>query len=995
MKILLLNLSDAHFTDKTYIKEDIIDAQVQALNALGDFDQCIVLFAGDIAFSGKENEYKKAQFYLGKLYQKIKDKFNINISTFVVPGNHDINFGSVTRNRNEIRDLLNNTICDETISNELNRFEKFFKFASYYKCFMHNKLVENKFLTFGKEILQINLINSELFSTYNDENKDDDKGLHYLPESEINKLKKRKDSNFVITLSHRGPDWFIWESGNNLKKMLYANTDIFVYGHEHINDITNTIRKDNSLIKSIATGMNFELNNISFTAIMLDTEKKRAQATLLNWKDDNDMFLREVYGEFDIELNKSDQYFLEPNSNFIQDFSLDDEKFNIDQYFVFSGVEKIEEDKYTEINDYNEFLSSVFYNDCTIIEGEDSSGKTLLLKKIYLSIVTKAAPLYLCEEYITKGSIAKAVKFAFDQQYSSKQIDYEKFLQLDKDKRIVLLDDYHKINPKYISLIEEYLNEHFGHIVISTKMKWEIDIVSSIKEKLNKKFEINKYRILPFYSQKRLELIEKLYGLYNRSQGSNVSLYDESKKINDFIREQIRLFSLSPQFINMYVNYCTRTADLEGSPNNAFGKVFENNLVNSIRKHTSDANIDEYSVLLELIAYDIHFQEKYPISSDELSKIIIRYNQENLMNVNFRLFCDVMIKAKVLKEENNSYTFYCNSYLAYFVAKSVNTKYNNGDANGELNIIIQNICFNINGDILLFLSYITSNISMLRLIRENAENLMDNWVEFDIDKKNIGFISNSICPLEIELPTPEDRKKLEQRMEKYEKEAISDEQIQSVSIYDYDKSDVEREDYKLGQALRYTELLCKILPGFNHRLNKNDKEKFVENIFKFPNRILYKIFRVYDLNHEKIVENIMNFCEENDIEITENEIKHDIAKSAETFTLNVYNNFAHLSVTSKTIEAIKQYLPTNTNEKILRIMMLENLGAFNDFTSEAGKLYDKPKQQEVIKSMVSRIVHKHFICNKNLKIIGNVESVATKYFGRSFKKRYLINKTLC
>lgn len=77
MKILLIHLSDAHLKDKTYIDEKIINAQVQAINSLGKFDKCCIVFSGDLAHSGQENEYKKAKFYLGNLWRKLTNKFNL------------------------------------------------------------------------------------------------------------------------------------------------------------------------------------------------------------------------------------------------------------------------------------------------------------------------------------------------------------------------------------------------------------------------------------------------------------------------------------------------------------------------------------------------------------------------------------------------------------------------------------------------------------------------------------------------------------------------------------------------------------------------------------------------------------------------------------------------------------------------------------------------------------------------------------------------------
>ena len=239
MKLLLLHLSDAHFKDKTYIDNSIIESQVQTLNKIDKFDKCCIVFSGDISFSGQINEFKKASYYLGKLWKLIGKKFEpqYGVSTYMVPGNHDINFDGISRDRSEICELKRETITEQQISDELLKFAGFYDFANFYHNFYSNKLVENKIITIANKKVQINLINSELFSICNDSHNDDDKSLHFLPENEWVKLSKAKNVDLVITVSHRGPEWFDWDSCNQFKKKLIEETDIFLYGHEHIDNI--------------------------------------------------------------------------------------------------------------------------------------------------------------------------------------------------------------------------------------------------------------------------------------------------------------------------------------------------------------------------------------------------------------------------------------------------------------------------------------------------------------------------------------------------------------------------------------------------------------------------------------------------------------------------------------------------------------------------------------------------------------------------------------
>lgn len=739
MKILFIHLSDAHLKDSVYIDERIIDAQVQALNAVGDFDKCCLVVSGDLAYSGQINEYKKCSFYLGRLWRKIKDKFSMKypVSTLVVPGNHDMDFGGTPRSRSEVVELLSKKVNNGMIVDELKKFDNFYSFAERYHCFQYNKLVDVKTFDVEGKKIQVNLINSELFSTYKDSLGDDDKGKHFLPESEWGKLARGQNVDLVITISHRGPEWFNWENANSFKTYLYSSTDLFLYGHEHVDDISEVCHADNHLVKSIAQGIDFCDRNIAFTTLLVDLENNVSNTVLFYWDKTANAFIRKVCQEFVIEKNKDSQYLLEPSHEYVKSISVDENNFSRNNYFVFPGIEIIGQEKHNEVKDFSEFLSLIDCNKQILIEAEESSGKSSLLHQIYNSLIGNYVPIYLNEGNVIGKNPERAIKSAFEEQYGNKPAIYEKYLQIDKNKKVILLDDLNMIKTQYLKPLEEHLCAQFGHVISVIEPKWKVDMVEIVKEQLDDTSNMLKVRLLPFYATKRLELIKGLIKTYNQNQDDTDHM---AENINTFITDQIKFFSLSPKFINMYVEYCVRDADMATSSNkNVFGRVFENNLVNNIRRFASEEAVDEFCVLLEEVAYQIHFGEKYPLSSTDLSNIIDKYNDDNLMKVSVQRFCDVMIKAKVLIEQDNSYYFYNNSYLSYFVAKSLNSRYNNGEDAGELEQISQNICFNINGDILLFLSYITSNLNILRFIKQKAEDHMAGWTEFNLDEKMLAL----------------------------------------------------------------------------------------------------------------------------------------------------------------------------------------------------------------------------------------------------------------
>ena len=91
MKILFLHLSDAHLKDNTDLRLININGIVNSLTQIGDFDECVLVFSGDVANSGEKNAYANAGKLVGYIAKGISQKYIDGkiVQTLIVPGNHD------------------------------------------------------------------------------------------------------------------------------------------------------------------------------------------------------------------------------------------------------------------------------------------------------------------------------------------------------------------------------------------------------------------------------------------------------------------------------------------------------------------------------------------------------------------------------------------------------------------------------------------------------------------------------------------------------------------------------------------------------------------------------------------------------------------------------------------------------------------------------------------------------------------------------------------
>ena len=281
MKILFLHLSDAHFKEDTRFKDINIDAIVNGLRQVDKFDECILVFSGDVAHSGEKNQYKKASMFLGTLIKQIKDNYlpDKRIYTLIAPGNHDNLASNPKRDIEELKKYYSSD--KETVDKfyeELSQLNNFYDFAQRNLCYNKGRVVNVRKLKFGKFVIKFNLINSAPFSLLCDGN--EDKGLHYMPERELNKLDFEYGENYTVSIIHHGPEWFSDGSKQSLYNKLYETSNLIFVGHEHFSLSQNKTVNGKYRV-DVSSGLALHGTNTEhgFNALILDTEQNKLIGT--------------------------------------------------------------------------------------------------------------------------------------------------------------------------------------------------------------------------------------------------------------------------------------------------------------------------------------------------------------------------------------------------------------------------------------------------------------------------------------------------------------------------------------------------------------------------------------------------------------------------------------------------------------------------------------------------------------------------------------------
>jgi len=246
MGLKILHLSDIHFYNYDNHKYLDLDKDIQSelkfdLSCLkeqfGKID--IILIGGDIAFSGRSEEYAIADDWIKEICS-ITGCGEENVLT--VPGNHDVDRKKISkvlkdthdkfrslRNRNSIDSQLSSYIQDvESSKILLSPFTNYNTFAQKYGSIPQgdNVLYWEKDFNLDNSILRIRGVNSALVS-----NETDDENTSKLILGSHQSMLIREKGVIYLVLCHHPPQWLY--DGEDVSKDLKLRARIQLFGHKH------------------------------------------------------------------------------------------------------------------------------------------------------------------------------------------------------------------------------------------------------------------------------------------------------------------------------------------------------------------------------------------------------------------------------------------------------------------------------------------------------------------------------------------------------------------------------------------------------------------------------------------------------------------------------------------------------------------------------------------------------------------------------------------
>lgn len=822
----------------------------------------LLLVTGDIAYSGKKNEYRSASLFFDYLVEQL-GKLEYHSKVYILPGNHDVQDPRKSTER----------FADSQYDLDIKKMASFYEFANKYD----NRFVlgQPEPITFEVEGTPVSIsgFNSAPLSTI----VGDDKGFHLLRTAQCGLLDNTPDSGLHIFASHHGPEWFRDNDRLSLEKLLSDSIDFAFFGHEHMGQSRCVGGLSGESCVVVRGG----------TYSLYDDAQSAYKMLLIRFGEFGSYeFAERVYGweasaQIHAPLDEAHSYrryiksktYFRPRSDFVNELfeTEDNSSESFKDSFVFPSLKeeiatgtkdgelRINDQKLiSDIHSFMEFLLDVKTLE---IHSDIRAGKSSLLKAIYReSLAMGYSPLLLTPDYST-GSISRTLSSIIKDQYGDTREAVELFGRIPREKVLLLVDDFDSLKrkAKKSDVIKSMLKTA-GNIVLITANSFTFELDETVE------VDFRHLLICPWTKNKRDELIQK------RCKGTGLSdaQVDELIAIVDkAVGSHFQLFDMTPPFINQYIDfyiYDSGASFIKGDL--PFTSIMNSNVKRKICNVISDGEnqmldilADAVITVLKKLALKIHSDRTTVFSSMTFSEVAENYLSEYGIPITPKIIIDASVQSGVLLVEDNGfdYSFASRSLYAYFVAQAIDLELDEDVDKGESYVLrlLDELDFSNNEEILVLLEDTRFIPWLTQKLVEKASDAV-NGSDVVFSKGKTYECLSGLEGLKIAPPSQEGTgviRNVTDELEQRNCEAI--ERVSYAGVYEYDVPETRNAFQSAIIALKYVAISGRCLNRQQVKLKESFKATVREQIYYATGAALNLLLEAVDDSYDEMVEEVV------------------------------------------------------------------------------------------------------------------------------------------
>jgi Calcineurin-like phosphoesterase len=748
MNILFLHLSDIHIvSDKV---KNVILTHTEAISSavrssLPKPQACFILVTGDIAFSGKQPEYEIATEFFRDLASKFSDWLEMDPIFVMAPGNHDCDFSLDSKTRQVLLEHLDSSSLDDTIVENCTSVQRsYFDFSHAWSLNDCDTLFDNKLLiiqrfNFSDYILCFYLLNSAWMSR-----RHEIPGKLSYPVSLMEEANSPVPPHLVVTMFHHPYNWFNPTTARSLRSSIDSISDIILTGHEHVSLQYSKIYSDQGNVEYIEGGVLQESgspDSSTFNAISVDLELK--EYTAFEFKlDGKCMYMPQKLGtkqflrnkqrlQSDFTLNSSFAKTLhDPGATYSHPYK---DPLLLEDFFIYPSLRELQiigqRKKSHGIISGTKIFSFVLKHQKTLILGKDKSGKSALARYLFIDFQKNGRiPVLIHGESFKSPDeqrIRNVIGSIFSEEYCESLL--ERFLQTDPSRKVVIIDDYHRIplNRKGKERILNQLTRDFGTIILtgSDEVCWE-ELISSEPD-MRLLFEFKHCEIMEFGRLLRSELIKKWYSLgnqYTKDEVEQETAVIQAENTIDTLLGR-NFLPAYPSFVLMLLQQLEAKIPVKTTPG-SYGYLYEALITASLSKVSNKAaDIDaKYNYLTEFAFYLFDNKELY-VSNNDMREWHKIYCGKYKKDINYEIMKDDLEKCGIFFKREGMIGFNYKYIYYFFVARYFRDHIGEELIRRRVEEMSRKLSHEETANVVIFLAYSSKDPVILNTMLEAAREL--------------------------------------------------------------------------------------------------------------------------------------------------------------------------------------------------------------------------------------------------------------------------------
>jgi len=939
-------------------------------------EHLLLILTGDIAFSGRPEEYEIARTFLSRLRAFIsRERPRLACDTILLPGNHDCDFD---RENGIRRALVENPPADPDVSvlGALTEVQSAFRelAAQVEPNPTADSRVYQRFeLGASPSPVQILAMNTAWLSQKHERQGTLRFPLKHLPTD-------LPPGALVIAAMHHPFGWLEAENAHELAARLGHICHLVLTGHEHDLDDYHKTNRAGEAVAFVEGGVlqsPKDANLSEFNLLLVDTTAASYSVTQCRWDPKTQIYTREEGNSTPLKPLSSANGF-DFRDEFTQDLHDPGAAFThprrhplcLRDLFVFPDFQENDLRNRSEAEAVipgHRILDHIRKHRKLFIAGAEKAGKTALAKILVEEFGRHddPVPLLICGAHCdsaTESGILKTIETAFNRTYRQK---FEQYRQLPAARRFLILDDYHRLalSAENRSKLLESLNDFFGTVVLLGSPDVRLNAIASAQADGNALLEFKHCEILELGHVRRAEMVHKWHTLGSDRGPNGNAIHRASRVVAGILgRDLIPSYPLFVLILLQQLEVGRKVETASGSFG-YFCQVLITLSLESVRYLGAD--LDTRLNYLAELAFHLFANQTSGLSEDGMSEWHDNYCAAYKLRLDRTSLLEHLKAASLLDQRSGEWVFRYRHNFYYFVALYFAKHINELAIRERVSELAKHLHSDDAANILVLLTYLSRDPFIIGEMLDTARGLfsgrksatLEADVEFlgNIDLKGGEVILEEPCVPE------ENRRRLATARDQIEKRQVALAQGGDA------RGDMEllNEALQANAAYKTVQILGQVLRNFPGSLKGEVKFSIASECYSLGLRVLSFFLDLIAENRGEICGIMADLLNARREEMTEKEREH----WANRFVYGLMEFFA-CSVVRHVSDSVGSEKLSQTYAEILRrndcpayrlidlSVKLDSQGSFP--RSEALEVGKRVRKNLFAKAVLQRLVWLHF-----------------------------------